>query len=632
MLLPMELAGSLLVDVEALAQSLSVSAANLSTPPQAEPQKSPDSQSMPTSFTRKQESKIPPIVALASQPEEVQRTVRVDLDEMDQVVHGVTESMVQLLALQSSMSTLDRALALSNALSLHLGGTGAALDAQQRHTRIAGIADSLGNTLTLAHRELSAHADQLERELTSLQESTAHLRLASARGLFIPMERVAVSAAQQLGKQIRFTASGGDMRIDSQLLAAVRDPLLHVVRNAVAHGIELPAERMLQGKSPEGRISVLVERRGNQVAFICHDDGRGIDLDVVRSIAIQRGFLTAEQAASVSEEELLALTMRPGFTTEERVNQIAGRGIGLDAVAAALEQLHGAVQIRSRKTVGTTVELTAPAALLVTEVVFAEAAGKVVALPSDSIRQTMRVLPKEIVNEFGHEKLISDGSLIPYFSVSQALGAAMNLNTHVALLLESQGRRAAVGVDRLRGTGTLVSRPLPTFLLAESYISSIALDAQGTPQLILDPAGLVATALEHIAPTVASGARPLPVLIVDDSLTTRMLEQSILEAAGFDVDTAVNAEEALVKARQREYGLFLVDVEMPGMNGFEFVELTRADEQLGQVPAILVTSRSSPEDRARGRAVGASDYVIKSEFDQGYLLDRIRQMVRSAQL
>lgn len=312
------------------------------------------------------------------------------------------------------------------------------------------------------------------------------------------------------------------------------------------------------------------------------------------------------------------------------MTQIAGRGIGLDAVASVLAQLHGSVRISTRAGEGTTIELTAPAALLVTEVVLAEAAGQVIALPSDSIRQTLRVSAKDIVNEFGHDKVIADGALVPYLSISRALNVETNGPDRVAVLLEVNGAGAAIGVDRLRGTGTLVSRPLPRYLMPEAFVSGVALDPQGTPQLILDASGLVAAARTYASPAAPTVARPLPVLVIDDSLTTRMLEQSILEAAGFEVDIAVTGEQALEKARQREYGLFLVDVEMPGMNGFEFVEITRSDNQLRMVPAILVTSRSSAEDRARGRSAGASDYVIKSEFDQAYLLDRIKQLVRSA--
>jgi len=195
------------------------------------------------------------------------------------------------------------------------------------------------------------------------------------------------------------------------------------------------------------------------------------------------------------------------------------------------------------------------------------------------------------------------------------------------VVVRSGSALAAFGVERLLGITHVVVRPLPALAAADPVVACASIDADGSPQLMLDPAGLVAAAARNrtLAAEVAEPAR-LPVLVVDDSLTTRMLEQSILESAGYEVDLASSAEEALAKAQLRRYGMFLVDVEMPGMDGFEFVTRTRADPVLRAVPAILVTSRSSPEDRRRGTEAGARGYIMKSEFDQGQLLECIREL------
>jgi two-component system chemotaxis sensor kinase CheA len=188
-------------------------------------------------------------------------------------------------------------------------------------------------------------------------------------------------------------------------------------------------------------------------------------------------------------------------------------------------------------------------------------------------------------------------------------------------------RLVAIGADRLAGTSDVVVRPLPPFVEAVAAVAGAALDAEGNPQLVLDPAGIVAAVDgAAAAPGEAAPAARAPILVVDDSLTTRMLEQSILESAGYDVELAVSAEQALELARARRYGLFVVDVEMPGMDGFEFVRVTRADPRTA-APAILVTSRAAPEDRQRGLDAGASAYVVKSEFDQGRLLAKIAELL-----
>jgi two-component system chemotaxis sensor kinase CheA len=196
--------------------------------------------------------------------------------------------------------------------------------------------------------------------------------------------------------------------------------------------------------------------------------------------------------------------------------------------------------------------------------------------------------------------------------------------------VQGTGGRAALGVERLRGTANVVLRPLPALAPVEALVAGASLDELGDPQLVLDPDGLVDAARHAPVRTyVTEPSRP-PILVIDDSLTTRMLEQSILEAAGYDVELASSAEEGLAKARQKVYGLFLCDVDMPGMDGFGFVETTRADAELRKTPAILVTSRDAPEDRRRGAEVGASAYVIKGDFEQNHLLDTIKKLVRTA--
>ena len=196
------------------------------------------------------------------------------------------------------------------------------------------------------------------------------------------------------------------------------------------------------------------------------------------------------------------------------------------------------------------------------------------------------------------------------------------------VVVEAASGGAAIGGDRLLGATNIVVRPLPPSAAVEPVVAGACLDAEGNPQLVLDPEGLVAAAYSGQGPVVeAAPLKRLPVLVIDDSLTTRMLEQNILESAGYQVDLATSGEEALAKARQKRYGLFLVDVEMGGMDGFEFVTRTQADEALRAIPSIMVTSRSAEEDRRRAERAGARAYVLKGEFDQGSLLRMIRAFI-----
>jgi two-component system, chemotaxis family, sensor kinase CheA len=226
-----------------------------------------------------------------------------------------------------------------------------------------------------------------------------------------------------------------------------------------------------------------------------------------------------------------------------------------------------------------------------------------------------------------------DGELLRFVPLARLLGrtpaAAERRRFWSVVVVRAGGREVAIGADRLLGTSDVLVRPLPAFAAATEAVAGASLDAEGTPLLVLDPAGVVAIADAVAAPLGdAAPAARAPILVVDDSLTTRMLEQSILESAGYEVEVAVTAEEALEKAAARRFGLFVVDVEMPGMDGYEFVRATRADPRFAETPAILVTSRGAPEDRKRGADAGASAYIVKGEFDQGRLLATIEELLQ----
>jgi two-component system chemotaxis sensor kinase CheA len=290
------------------------------------------------------------------------------------------------------------------------------------------------------------------------------------------------------------------------------------------------------------------------------------------------------------------------------------------------------MSIRSEPGRGATVEVQVPISIASLHGLVVEAAGALAAIPLDAIRATLRVRDAEIARSAESDSILHEGNVIPFLPLDRMLrrsgSAGRNRSAWSAVVVEAGGRRAAVGVDRLLGTSNIVMRALPGVVEADRVVSGASLDAEGNPQLVLDPGGLVAAAERgRGASSEEADLRRAPVLVIDDSLTTRMLEQSILESAGYEVELAVSAEEALTKAHDRRYSLFIVDVEMPGMDGFEFVAQTRSDPALRDIPAIMVTSRNAVEDRRRGEQVGARAYIVKGEFDQEQLLQSIRTLI-----
>jgi two-component system chemotaxis sensor kinase CheA len=311
------------------------------------------------------------------------------------------------------------------------------------------------------------------------------------------------------------------------------------------------------------------------------------------------------------------------------VTEVSGRGIGLDVVRAAVSGLGGEVAMTTRAGEGTTVEIVVPVSLASLEALLVEASSAIVALPLDAVRGTLRAVATDLTDTGEGQAILYENSLVPFVSLSHLLRSKSQgaRNASPVVILASGSGRAAVGVERLHGTASLLVRALPRLAPVDPIVGGAALDAEGNPQLVLDPEHVVAAARRGVRLAPEPAAHPSRILVVDDSLTTRMLEQSILESAGYVVALATSGEEALEMAARDRYALMLVDVEMPGMDGFALLDRLRADAALRSVPTILVTSRASPEDRSRGMAAGARAYVVKSEFDQAQLLETIKRLV-----
>ena len=483
-----------------------------------------------------------------------------------------------------------------------------------------------------ASSELASDREELARELADLRERVFRLRLLPVEALFDDLRRAIRDAAATLGKAVDVQLNGGDVRLEAQVLAALRAALLHVVRNCVAHGIEDAATRAARGKNPAGRVSITIARTGHRAVVTVTDDGGGIDAAAIREAAVERGFVTADAARDLGQGELVELLLRGGLSTSRNVTEVAGRGVGLEVVSDTIRRLKGELDVRSTSGAGTTVELKVPVSLAAMPALAVDAGGEAVLIPLDTVRATVRVDAARLSEAANGETFLWNDRPLPFVPLARVLdggAAAAAGEPRSAVVVRGPDGELALGVDRVRDVRDIVVQQLPRHATANACVAGVAFDYRGVPGLVfapteLDPAevGVRSARAERAAP-----ARPPPVLVIDESLTTRMLEQTILEAAGYEVDLAVSAEEALEKAARRRYGLFIVDVEMPGMSGFEFVSRTRADAALADIPCILVTSRNAPEDKRRGEEAGAAAYFVKSEFNQDALLATMRRLL-----
>lgn len=493
-------------------------------------------------------------------------------------------------------------------------------------------------------RDLHDDLDRLERRLDDLFTHATQLQLAPAEALLLEAGRVVRSTAAQLGLEARCVTHGSDARLFAPLVDGLRDAMLHLLRNALAHGVESPAERRHQGKPEIATITVSLERRDRTVVLTCADDGRGIALEAVREAAVKQGELRAEEAASASRDTLLQVLLRPGFSLSGAVNEVSGRGVGLDAVRAAAERLGGHVAIWSEEQVGTRFEVIVPEQQFAVRALEVVAGGARHLLPLARVAQTFQLQPHHTAQLQGMRTLLVEGETMPFLALEELLGASgsgawtpgaispLKGHTLGVVVRGAANARLVLGVSAIGSARDVLVEPLPPSAEAEPYVAGVTVAPDGTPELVLYPEAIVPSASSAAWRAEVRAEEPepaaLPLLVIDDSLTTRMLEQSILEAEGYEVDVATSAEQGLQMARAGVYALFLVDVEMPGMNGYEFVAAVNADATLRETPCIMVTSLDSAESRERGRLAGAYSYIVKGEFNQGVYLERIESAVR----
>jgi two-component system chemotaxis sensor kinase CheA len=502
---------------------------------------------------------------------------------------------------------------------------------ERRSMRVASdkvdrLLDSVGEGLLL-HRRLehlatdgasNGFSDELSRAevlLGEMQQSVIHLRTLPLASITAPFPRAVRDLAAAQGKHVTLRMSGGETQLDRVILDGISETVVHLLRNAVTHGIELPAERERAGKDPAGRIDLRAEQRGGMVAIEVADDGRGVAPVLLRE-ARRSGSLT----------EVLA---RPGLSTAREVTDAAGRGVGLDAVKAHVESLGGSVEVTSEPGAGTSVTLLLPLTLALLRVLLVERGDNVFGLPLGSVEEVTGVERKMILG--GHASLERGGAAIALADLAGALAVTASPlpEKPPAAVVASSQRRIAVACDRLLGEEEVLVKSLGLLAGVPGYLGATIL-GDGRIALILDPAHLVlARAHREAAPAVdAAHAEPAKVLVVDDQFTVRELQRSILEAAGYRVVTARDGRDALDQLiKDSEIDLVATDVQMPEMDGFALLEAIRANPKRSSLPVVIVTSQGAEEQRRRGAELGADGYIVKDDFDQQALLTMVQRLV-----
>jgi two-component system, chemotaxis family, sensor kinase CheA len=485
----------------------------------------------------------------------------------------------------------------------------------------------------LIHRgttwSLGVAADSLRRDI-------ARTRMVTAESIFYALRAMVRHLARDEGKEVEFQLSGLDTIADRHVLQALKDPIMHALRNAIVHGIEMPAERAAAGKPPLGNISLRLASQGSRLELTVEDDGRGIDLAKVAREADRRG-LPRSSDGPREATDLLRLLFQPGFTTSQEVSELAGRGMGLSVVQVAVARLEGTAHLRARDGGGTTLAISLPLSISAQRLVLVTAGRQTFAIPTHAIDHLVRIPAGDIRRIEGRPVASVEGSPLPVLRLTELLGlpsAASAAGTLVPLVvIRHDGQRIALAVDSFVAEREALIRELDhPASAAPGFAGAVQLD-DGAVALVLNTAQLVQG--RHVAPTEntrnesteRSADRPPRVLIVDDSFTTRTLEKSILETNGYDVRVAVDGVEALTRLRSEPIDLVIADVEMPRMDGLTMLKEIKADPRLAHLPVLLVTSLDQREDQERGLSLGAGAYIVKRKFDHQELLATIARFV-----
>ena len=498
---------------------------------------------------------------------------------------------------------------------------------------VIGRIRSQERALARMGQEHSREAEQIRLVSTVVREDLRDLRMVPASTALEPLRRTVREVAGRLRKPVELTITGGEVRLDRRILEELKEPLQHLVRNAVDHGFETAEVRRAAGKRAAGALEVRVERRGHRIAVMVVDDGAGISAARVREVAVRRGLLSAQAAAQVTDDEARQLIFRPEFTTSEHVTDISGRGVGLDVVQNAARRLRGTVDLVTAEGKGTRFVMDLPLTLAATLAVVVRAGGDFAALPYEAVERILRLTEKDLGTVAGRASVLVDGVQLPFAALAQVVGAdpgRLSLESgkpQPSLLVNAGGTRLVLAVDEVAGQHEVVVQSLGRHLARTAHLGGAAVLDDGKVVSVLNVAELVRLARPLARGAGAEGDRPC-VLVVDDSLTTRSAMKAVLEIAGYRVVPASDGEEALLLLKRTSgCQLVVTDVQMPGMDGFTLTRRLKSEPASAHLPVIVVTSLDTPSDRAAGLEAGADAYLVKRDVERGKLLVRVRQLM-----
>lgn len=501
---------------------------------------------------------------------------------------------------------------------------------------------NLGNTAKENFRNSEKMVDNFLYEI----KDVAMLPFSNILSVF---PRMVKDISKDLKKEINFQLTGEENQIDRRILQEIKDPLIHLIRNSIDHGIETPEERIKTGKPEKGQIKLTISQsESNKIEIIIEDDGKGIDENAIRKKLLNEGLINDETISKLTKDDLIDQLFFSGFSTKEIITDISGRGLGLAIVKERLEKLGGKIDISSEYKLGTIFKLTLPVALSTFKGILLKVNERIFSIPSNNVEKVIRVKDPVIKKIENRESIVYQDTTYPLINLSLILALPEKItnkeddrdleNVINAIIVEKNGKYMALAIDDILEEQEILVKDLGSQLKKVNNISGATILNSGEIVPILNIQDLFLTAqdinyyaVDRTKTEKTSEKKPgkknNTILIAEDSITSRILLKNILESAGYSVETAVDGVAAMTVLRSKKIDLIVSDIEMPRMDGFTLTQKIKADSKLSEIPVILVTSLSSDEDKEKGIEAGANAYILKSQFDQSNLLGTIDSLI-----
>ena len=509
--------------------------------------------------------------------------------------------------------------------------------------------DRLGNIVNKLRNSLYEDLQRLEVISDELSDGIRTLRLLPLTTIFGLFPRMVRDLAKQQNKEINFLIEGGETKADKRIIEEMKDPLMHMIRNCVDHGIESVEERIALGKSPQGTILLRAKQTTTNVVIEVIDDGRGLDIEKIKQTALKRRICREEELVTMTPSQVQSLIFTPGFSTRTFVTEVSGRGVGLDVVRTNVEHLKGNIQVESNFGMGCTIRMLLPTTLATAHVLIVSVDNISYAIPVEYVMMARLITQEDIFPIEGQDTILVDFQPISVTHLADLLEinhqqgwgtlplqqVATNSQHLPCIIIKVGDATLGLIVDALLDEQDVMLKPQGKLLKRVRNVSGATILGTGEVCMVLNPQDLIKSVRKQAVSKVARRTvKSLPItgrkqtiLLVEDSIAIRTQEKRILEGAGYEVITAVDGMDALTKLKSRSYDAIVSDIQMPNLDGLSLTAKIRQHKEYSELPIILVTSLASDEDKKRGAEAGANAYITKGTFNQQVLLDTLRRLV-----